>query len=238
MEMIFHGGPALGMREEVSFSQRHLSLAEGDRLLLYTDGLLDGAGQQEPLTRDRLVEAMSNHELAGPRLPHMLLDMSSYRASGGKQEDDITMLLLSMGEAASTLDNGEPATTMTAQPPSAQSESEVLIGSTDEYTGICIRGRGVWSSCPRFHDVCLAELRAHHPLTLDFSGCKYLDSTFLGTIQEVIDEAAEESVKRFALVGDKIGGQLAVDVLGKYPAKLARGGRDLAPRRVARRPFG
>ncbi len=196
MEMIFPSGPALGMRDQANFAQSRTVLNEGDRLLLYTDGLLDSGGPKTLLTRDKLIETLGDKNLAAQRLLRALLDMSIYREGHGKQEDDITMLLLTVGQQTSTLDNGEPAAARASAPPATPepADSEVLIGSTDVYTGVCIRGRGIWSTCPSFHDVCLAELKAHHPLTLDFSGCEYLDSTFLGTIQEVVDEATDEHV--------------------------------------------
>lgn len=60
---------------------------------------------------------------------------------------------------------------------------------------ICIRGRGTWTSCSALHDVGFSQVDAHHPLTLDFSNCQYLDSTFLGTVQEMVEHADRQDVE-------------------------------------------
>ncbi len=60
---------------------------------------------------------------------------------------------------------------------------------------ITVRGRGTWTFCAALHDVGFSQLDAHHSLVLDFSRCAYLDSTFLGTVQEMVEHADRERVE-------------------------------------------
>ena len=234
IEMILHGGPALGIEKEATFAQTATELRVGDRLLLYTDGLLDGAPQPDRLTGDHLTKVLADGETTGELLLHTLLDMSADRRGGTLQEDDITMLLLSAAERPSTVDNGAPELSPTFGPLIPPGDGEVLIGRTDLHTAVSIRGRATWSYCPSFHDACMGELKERRPLTLDFSQCRYLDSTFLGTVQEVVDRAKElGTVIRLQGVGAEVQhlfGEVGMDrVIARFAADTLPMPSQMAP---------
>ena len=57
-----------------------------------------------------------------------------------------------------------------------------------------MRGRATWSHAETFFEATEAVIEEKRSLILDFSGCEYLDSTFLGTLFQVASEAEVEAV--------------------------------------------
>lgn len=190
-EMIYHTGPALGLMADARFAQKRLAFNEGDRLLLYTDGLCEAPKMDDALTSVEIARRFAAATGSGKRVLYDLLDDAQRRRGEPEQEDDITMLLLLAAEEESCLDNGTPSPLTAGHTMVPDPKAEVLIGPYDNGAAVSIAGRANWTYCAAFHDACLAELAAGKTLTLDLSLCRHLDSTFLGTIQDVADHAVE-----------------------------------------------
>jgi anti-anti-sigma regulatory factor len=60
---------------------------------------------------------------------------------------------------------------------------------------VTIEGRANWTYCAAFHDLCISKQEDGLHLVLDISLCTQLDSTFLGTIHEVLATAARRSLQ-------------------------------------------
>jgi sigma-B regulation protein RsbU (phosphoserine phosphatase) len=89
-------GVAIGILEEVDFEERTATLAEGDRLLLYTDGAmeaLDPAGEQ--FGEHRLHALMGTDAGVAPEafLDHIYTAVRAH-AGDTPQQDDITLVAL------------------------------------------------------------------------------------------------------------------------------------------------
>jgi phosphoserine phosphatase RsbU/P len=89
-------GPAVGPLRGATYTTRQLSLAVGDGLLLYTDGVteaMDGASQL--YGEQRLADFYGGQTLADCRstLNGLLADIRQY-AAGAEQSDDITLLMV------------------------------------------------------------------------------------------------------------------------------------------------
>ena len=86
----------LGVRRDVTYQTRRLTLAEGDRLLLLTDGLPESCTQEgEPLGYERLLELVGAP--ATDADPSRWLDQlmaAVRRATTPENEDDLTALVL------------------------------------------------------------------------------------------------------------------------------------------------
>ncbi|MFP4216785.1 MAG: SpoIIE family protein phosphatase [Planctomycetota bacterium] len=190
-----HTGPALGLHRDVTFGQLECTLDPGDRLLLYTDGLVQSTEDSKPMDIDELAEMFTDRSQLGPDLLQQALEASANRQKES-QEDDITMVLLATTEDPSVIDNGEPspATQTVETPRKPTGSSAMLAGRDDGGAYISLIGRANWTSCPPFHDTCLTQLQENRPLTLDLTVCSYMDSTFLGTVQELVDKADELGV--------------------------------------------
>ncbi len=189
IERLHHTGPALGLSPTARFAQKTLTLGPGERLLLYTDGLFDGRPSSAPAQDEILAQAIADTRLKGLALLSNLLEQATGHTDGAAQSDDITMLMLAASGANSELDNGSPA-----QPPANESlslpaKADVLVGADNGACTISVQGQANWTYCASLHDACLREMNTDHSVRLDFSLCDHLDSTFLGTIQEVVDEA-------------------------------------------------
>ena len=194
VEMIYHTGPALGLSPKARFAQKRFTFEEDDRLLLYTDGLCDAPREGRGLTAERIRSLLADDPAPGRAMLEALLAEAAQRRGGPHQEDDITLVLLTARAGRSTLDNGKPTPVKLSQGAGLSPKVQVLIGHSDQRTTISIEGRGTWEYCGAFHDACMEQLAADRPMTIDMSLCPYLDSTFLGTLQEVIARADRADV--------------------------------------------
>ncbi len=199
LEKVCHTGPGLGVDEEAQFGRHDLNFNSGDRLLLYTDGLFGGAGGVA-LTAGDVMAHIRSSDTGGEELLQQLYNQA-FQHQNGEQEDDITMVLITCDSHHPSVDNGRPAEAMTTPQFELPAKAVVLVGE-DGGAGVVfsIRGRATWTQSLGFHDQCLEELRQSRSVRLDLSQCQYLDSTFLGTIQELVDVADRQRVA-FAIEG-------------------------------------
>ncbi|MEE8467314.1 MAG: SpoIIE family protein phosphatase, partial [Planctomycetota bacterium] len=192
-------GPALGIEEHPRFLQHELTLRQGDRLILYTDGLTDGLEASGPAgIRELLLPALTGDSTEGPRRLRRLYNRAKNRArdsANGDGVDDVTLLLLEVGDGSSHLDN-DPAIAVpvtddiipqpsTSPPPKAPG-GDLWIAEGEQETYLAVRGRGTWTSSDTFRSLALASLNSGKRLTIDLAGCAYLDSAFLGTLHEIV----------------------------------------------------
>jgi sigma-B regulation protein RsbU (phosphoserine phosphatase) len=95
-------GFILGALEDISYKEDEITLAPGDTLYLYTDGVTEALnGNNELFSNPRLLEAAdkySKHPLQ-TLLVGIKAEIDAF-ADGAEQADDITMLALTMHESA------------------------------------------------------------------------------------------------------------------------------------------
>lgn len=179
MRLIRRTGPALGLTPDAQFRQERLQLAAGDRVFLYTDGLLP-SGSDDDLEQLRQV-------LASPRSSAQeVMARLNAGAAEGADRDDVTLLLIDAHAGVSWFDNGAGAPAAGATASSRPQAEMVFYGESERAAHLALRGRGTWLQCDVFHETALAVLDAGRPLVVDLSGCEYLDSTCLGTVHELV----------------------------------------------------
>ncbi|MCY2931954.1 MAG: SpoIIE family protein phosphatase [Planctomycetota bacterium] len=183
-------GPALGIARDSRYTQRMVSLRAGDRLLLYTDGLLAGASAGGRLDAGQLLERLGAAPTGAQALTD-LLEAARARRNGVEPGDDITLLLLEAQDRPSTIDNGleSPPADLTGELDAARPHGQVLVGEANGARCFAIRGEADWTHCTAFHDQVARALQAGRAIEIDLSACQHLDSTFLGTILEAVDLA-------------------------------------------------
>lgn len=93
-------GVALGMRADMEYEQRQLTLESGDILLLYTDGIVEAMNDKEELfgqNRLRSSLATATELSAQGILDSILHDLRQF-TEGAEQSDDITAILIKTEE--------------------------------------------------------------------------------------------------------------------------------------------
>jgi len=177
--LIRRTGPALGLAPDAHFAQERLQLLAGDRILLYTDGLLPSGSERElELLRQVLAKPLSSAQEAMAQLHG--------DAPAGADRDDVTILLIDAHAGASWFDNGAELPAAAASGAPRPKGEAVFYGETVDAAYLALRGRASWMHCDAFHETALAVLDGGRPLVLDLSGCEYMDSTCLGTVHELV----------------------------------------------------
>lgn len=177
--LIRRTGPALGLALDAHFQEERLRLAPGDRMLLYTDGLLP-SGTERDLERLKRVLALplsSAQEMLGELRGGAATD---------PDPDDVTLLLIDAHAGPSWFDNGAASPTLTSSGAAHPGDEVVFYGETEDAVHLALRGRATWMHCDAFYETACAVLEEGRPLVLDLSGCDYLDSTCLGTVHELV----------------------------------------------------
>lgn len=178
VRLVRRTGPALGLAPDAHFRQERLQVAPGDRILLYTDGLLP-SGSESDLER---LQGVLAQPLSSVQEVMAQLDGG---VAAGADRDDVTILLIDAHAGSSWFDNGAPAPAAAAAAVAPPGDV-VSYGETESAAYLALRGRATWMHCDAFHETAQAVLDEGHALVLDLSGCDYLDSTFLGTVHELV----------------------------------------------------
>lgn len=94
-------GMPLGLMENMEYEERACRMGVGDRMLLYSDGLVEAHNPQGEIygfkrLKDRLLELSQSYEIGDAEaiVQNLLLDLETFTGSSGEQEDDITFLIL------------------------------------------------------------------------------------------------------------------------------------------------
>lgn len=181
VEAIERTGPALGVDREARYRETRIRLDRGDRLLLFSDGVLgvQGAGL------GRLREIVQNAR----NLPEILsaLREGAIAAANGEEIDDATAIALEARVGGSRFDTPVRSTVDAGSAPHA----ELLVRTTAAGAFLSVSGSGSWREAEDLHAFCQRATRERRPLVLDFAGCSYLDSTFLGTVHEAVRAMCE-----------------------------------------------
>jgi serine phosphatase RsbU (regulator of sigma subunit) len=88
-------GMPLGLMQGMVYEETEMILSEGDRLVLFSDGLVEAHNpQREMYGSDRMQESLAN-EAGDQGLIHTLLTgLAEFTGTGWEQEDDITCVVL------------------------------------------------------------------------------------------------------------------------------------------------
>lgn len=191
-ELVEHTGPALGLYEDAVFAERRINLAQGDRVLIYTDGLFDVTGSDP----QRLEDVAKT--LADDTNNLSVLNRILSGASGGQEmadRDDVTLLLFDTEAGASRFEKRDEVGTAVV----AESHRDSIDHWTLSYaetattTFIFLSGRVTWIYGQALFDAAIVVIEAHRDLVIDLSECTSLDSATSGTLHELVEVAAHRS---------------------------------------------
>ena len=176
-------GPALGLYADATFGEHRCRLEPGDQVLLYTDGLTD-AGREQPAGAQRVADTLRS--LAGERNPLSQLFVSLAPGAAREDRDDATLVLLEANAGESSFDEAPGKEAVARTPPAS---IELAYAELAEATLICVRGRATWMHAETFFEAADAVIGEKRALIVDLSACDYLDSTFLGTLFQIVVQA-------------------------------------------------
>ncbi len=90
------GGPVVGLIEDCAYSQGSVTLAEGDVLVAYTDGVSEAMNaSMEEWGEERFMEAVApNRAVPAHRLIDQLMTSADAFVAGAPQHDDMTLLVV------------------------------------------------------------------------------------------------------------------------------------------------
>jgi len=176
VETIERTGPALGVDREAHYDETRIRLERGDRLLLFSDGVLGAQGAGLARLRDVVQNAHNLREIVG------VLREGVIAAANGEEIDDATAIALEARVGASRLDAPAACRIDGAIAPRAR----LFADTTADGAFLCVSGSCGWREAEDLHVFCERATREQRPLVLDFAACSNLDSTFLGTVHEVV----------------------------------------------------
>jgi serine phosphatase RsbU (regulator of sigma subunit)/ABC-type transporter Mla MlaB component len=180
-QLIKRTGPALGLEADPTYMRAHISVAPGDCLLLYTDGALDsdaGGLSADDLANSILVSEADRSSI----LQTFYETVASLELP---DRDDLTMILLEHKQGISRFnDGGEARQTATAAAPAKSAVLEQGWRGNEAF--LTISGTATWMRSSSFLESAQQLLQQYPQLTIDLEHCDYLDSTFLGTLHEVV----------------------------------------------------
>ncbi|MBN7796640.1 SpoIIE family protein phosphatase [Parahaliea mediterranea] len=178
-------GPALGLEADPLYAQHTFRLEAGDRLMLYTDGILEG-GPDSPGTDDLAAGMATVTDRA--KLLGGLFERATRGVSGDR--DDITLLLIQRCDGVSHFDDKAPPRQRQADEPVSYAPGGATPclerGAVERHGFIAVVGAVTWLYSQALLDTANTLLAANDRLTLDLARCERLDSTCLGTLHEIV----------------------------------------------------
>ena len=98
VERLTTGGVVLGVFPESAYQEQSVTLAAGDRLILYTDGITEAmSGEGEEYGEDRLVAIARRHRDASTQSLNDALFSDVLAFAGDTLQDDATLITVSVG---------------------------------------------------------------------------------------------------------------------------------------------
>jgi sigma-B regulation protein RsbU (phosphoserine phosphatase) len=174
-------GPALGLEAEPVYTETQITVSRGDCLLLFTDGVFDG--DEDALTAPDLATVLTESDADRTQLLQSIYQRVTAQALADR--DDITMIPLEHDAGASHFDDAGGS----RQPPvaaPAKTTAVLLEGVGEAEAFLSISGTASWMRSTSFLEAAERLVKRYPQLTIDLGGCEYLDSTFLGTLHEIV----------------------------------------------------
>ena len=106
-EMRARGMP-LGLMAGMSYEEKEMTLAPGDRVLLHSDGIAEAHdSDREMFGFPRLMQTMADAPNGSDLIQHVLTVLEAFTGADAEQEDDITMVSLERAAGGTTVPAGE-----------------------------------------------------------------------------------------------------------------------------------
>jgi stage II sporulation SpoE-like protein/STAS domain-containing protein len=222
-------GPALGLTHAASYGEHRISLGDGDRLLLYTDGLTGAMSERGP-TLDTVLAAVASSDEGGAMIIDRLLtcfDASDYAG------DDTTLLLLTARSGVSTFDGDAEN-----PPREVPRDCALSVGSSEGTRWVVVRGQATWKDAAVLRAKCMEALDVGCQVVIDLASCTMLDSTLLGTLHELVVRTEPDRSLRVQGASNAIRGLFVELAMTKVLSSIAPSSQRLPSGMIDLRPEG
>jgi sigma-B regulation protein RsbU (phosphoserine phosphatase) len=100
----------LGILDEVDYQETQLRLSPGDKVVFFTDGIVEAMNERQELFGfERFLEMLhGTHTLSAAALLKKIKDRVDEFAGGAPQHDDLTVIVLGVGDRPEAGARGEP----------------------------------------------------------------------------------------------------------------------------------
>jgi serine phosphatase RsbU (regulator of sigma subunit) len=101
---IWAAGMPLGMMPDMQYDEHEVTIAPGESLLFYTDGLVEAHNPtREMFSFPRLKTVLASYANGTSLIDGLLDELKRFTGEGWEQEDDVTMVLLQRAPEAITM---------------------------------------------------------------------------------------------------------------------------------------
>lgn len=186
---IEHTGPALGLESAATYEEVDLQLEQGDRLLMYTDGLHE-LGGGEPPTANAIAKTL--HDIGHDQ---KALEKLLTRVAAGQERsdrDDVTLVLLNFTSGENRFDESGESVKLTVV--DEGTTDAISYVDTDKESFLVFAGRITWMYAQTLYNHVMPVIEAGRQVILDLRDCTLLDSTLLGTLHELVVRAEKTGV--------------------------------------------
>lgn len=184
--------PALGIRRESEFRQQEIEFERDDVVVIYTDGITDCENDKaEQFGRQGIIDLIESAGSSPSEVYRALVNGISDFAADNPQEDDMSMLLFGFtNEKIAAVPMAMPHRHMRTKTAEHLPHNHILYRQEGGRLYFVVKGKGNWKeSRPLLNSFKNAIDRGTEQVVVDLSGSPYLDSTFLGTLQQMADIA-------------------------------------------------
>lgn len=188
-ETIQHTGPALGLEPAARYEEVERQLSKNDRVLIYTDGLLDLSDDAPPTPRE-ITELLNAIGHDTETLETLLTHITAGRERNDR--DDVTLVLLNFEPGNNRFNETGEGVRLTVTP--EDTASEISYADTDQEIFFFFTGRITWTYAQTLFEQAMSMIDKRRHIVLDFTDCTHLDSTLLGTLHELATRAETAGV--------------------------------------------
>ncbi|MEJ2090511.1 MAG: PP2C family protein-serine/threonine phosphatase, partial [Gammaproteobacteria bacterium] len=164
-EPLTRTGPALGLVADARYEEHSIHLELGDRLLLYTDGVIEGGA--DSFTHEDIAQALRS-QADREALLGTLYAAATKELTGDR--DDITMILLERGAGVSRFDDSM-APGERRKPTPLTEQVRLLQGAEGRHGYLSIAGNATWIRSHAFYEAANRLLARRDDLTIDLGVC-------------------------------------------------------------------
>jgi anti-anti-sigma regulatory factor len=187
--------PALGIRRQSQFCQTDTKVTENDILVMYTDGITDCEDESgRVFGKEGVIRAIEAGKGSAADMYELIVKGLRECTAGQPQDDDMSLLMCGFTDERIASEDTPVASGPAVRPAACEvPRNHILYKQEGERLYFVVRGKGTWKeSRPLQKSIKEAISGDISQIVIDFASCQFLDSTFLGTMQQIVTLCSEK----------------------------------------------